>query len=76
MGFDEANATGGIVGILLIVVLVLANDRQNMNMKIRFYNVPAEFHVATGNRYAIVNDHPVTVEPRSRRIVHTFSPKA
>jgi len=36
---------------------------------VRFYDVPAEYHVRKGYRYAIVNDSPVIVEPRSRRIV-------
>lgn len=36
---------------------------------VRLYNVPAEYHVRKGYRYAIVNDRPVIVEPRSRRIV-------
>ena len=36
---------------------------------VRFYDVPAEYHVRKGYRYAIVNDRPVIVEPRSRRIV-------
>jgi hypothetical protein len=33
------------------------------------YAVPREYHVRPGYRYAIVNDHAVIVEPRSRRIV-------
>lgn len=33
------------------------------------YAVPREYHVRPGYRYAIVNDRPVIVEPRSRRIV-------
>src|SRR5215831_8710452 len=36
---------------------------------VRLYNVPAEYHVRKGYSYAIVNDRPVIVEPRSRRIV-------
>ncbi|HWN49884.1 MAG TPA: DUF1236 domain-containing protein [Xanthobacteraceae bacterium] len=36
---------------------------------VRFYEVPREYHVRPGYRYAIVNDRPVIVEPRSRRIV-------
>jgi hypothetical protein len=35
----------------------------------RFYEVPAEYHVRPGYRYTIVNERPVIVEPRSRRIV-------
>ncbi|MGB8306793.1 MAG: DUF1236 domain-containing protein, partial [Pseudolabrys sp.] len=30
--------------------------------------VPAEYHV-TGYRYTYVNEHPVLVEPRTRRVV-------
>jgi hypothetical protein len=33
------------------------------------YSVPREYHVRPGYRYAVVNDRPVIVEPRSRRIV-------
>ncbi len=36
---------------------------------VRFYDVPAEYHVRPGYRYTIVNERPVIVEPRSRRIV-------
>ena len=36
---------------------------------VTFYAVPREYHVRPGYRYAIVNDRPVIVEPRSRRIV-------
>jgi hypothetical protein len=36
---------------------------------VRLYAVPREFHVRPGYRYAVVNDRPVIVEPRSRRIV-------
>lgn len=35
---------------------------------VTYYDVPAEYHV-TGYRYAYVNDHPVLVEPRTRRVV-------
>lgn len=37
--------------------------------RIRLYEVPREYHVAPGYRYAVLNDRPVIVEPRSRRIV-------
>jgi hypothetical protein len=37
--------------------------------RVTFYEVPPEYHVAPGYRYAVVNDEPVIVEPRSRRIV-------
>jgi hypothetical protein len=36
---------------------------------VRLYDVPAEYHVRPGYRYTIVNERPVIVEPRSRRIV-------
>jgi hypothetical protein len=36
---------------------------------VTLYAVPREYHVRPGYRYAIVNDRPVIVEPRSRRIV-------
>ena len=36
---------------------------------IRLYEVPREYHVRPGYRYAVVNDRPVIVEPSSRRIV-------
>ena len=35
---------------------------------ITYYEVPAEYH-APGYRYTYVNDRPVLVEPRTRRIV-------
>jgi hypothetical protein len=36
---------------------------------VALYAVPREYRVAPRYRYAIVNDRPVIVEPRSRRIV-------
>ena len=36
---------------------------------ITLYELPREYHVRPGYRYAVVNDVPVIVEPRSRRIV-------
>src|SRR5262245_2738914 len=36
---------------------------------VRLYQVPREYHVRPGYRDAVVNDRPVIVEPRSRRIV-------
>jgi hypothetical protein len=36
---------------------------------VTLYEVPREYHVRRGYRYAVVNDVPVIVEPRSRRIV-------
>ena len=35
---------------------------------VTYYEVPAEYK-APGYRYTIVNDRPVLVEPRTRRIV-------
>ncbi len=35
---------------------------------VTYYEVPAEYHV-TGYRYAYINEHPVLVEPRTRRVV-------
>jgi hypothetical protein len=34
-----------------------------------YREVPAEFHVRPGYRYAVVNDRPVIVEPRTRRVI-------
>jgi hypothetical protein len=36
---------------------------------VTLYEVPREYHVRPGYRYAVVNDRAVIVEPRSRRIV-------
>jgi len=36
---------------------------------VTYYDVPAEYHAKPGYRYTIVNDRPVLVEPRTRRIV-------
>jgi hypothetical protein len=36
---------------------------------VTLYEVPREYHVRRAYRYAIVNDRPVIVDPRSRRIV-------
>jgi hypothetical protein len=35
---------------------------------VTYYDVPAEYHV-TAYRYTYVNEHPVLVEPRTRRVV-------
>ncbi len=35
---------------------------------VTYYDVPAEYHVS-GYRYAYVNEHPVLVDPHTRRIV-------
>ena len=39
---------------------------------VTYYDVPAEYHVRQGYRYTIVNDRPVIVEPRTRRIVEVI----
>lgn len=39
---------------------------------VRYYDVPAEYHVRGGYRYTVVNDRPVLVDPRSRRIVEVI----
>jgi hypothetical protein len=39
---------------------------------ITYYEVPAEYHVAPGYRWAYVNDQAVIVEPRTRRIVEVI----
>lgn len=36
---------------------------------VTLYALPREYRVGPGYRYAVVNDRPVIVEPRSRRIV-------
>jgi hypothetical protein len=36
---------------------------------VTYYDVPAEYHAKPGYRYTYVNDRPVLVEPRTRRIV-------
>ena len=38
---------------------------------ITYYDVPAEYHV-TGYRYTYVNNHPVLVEPRTKRVVEVI----
>jgi uncharacterized protein DUF1236 len=35
---------------------------------VTYYEVPAEYHV-TGYRYTYVNEHPVLVDPQTRRVV-------
>jgi hypothetical protein len=36
---------------------------------VTYYDVPAEYHAPAGYRYTYVNERPVIVEPRTRRIV-------
>lgn len=36
--------------------------------RVTYYDVPPEYHVS-GYRYTYVNDHPVLVDPHTRRIV-------
>lgn len=38
---------------------------------VEYYDVPAEYNV-TGYRYTIVDDTPVLVEPRSRRVIEVI----
>jgi hypothetical protein len=35
---------------------------------VEFHDVPVGYHVRPGYRYAVVNDHVVIVDPRTRRI--------
>ncbi|MBN8964945.1 MAG: DUF1236 domain-containing protein [Rhizobiales bacterium] len=37
-----------------------------------YYDMPAEYHVRPGYRYTVVNDRPVIVETRTRRIVEVI----
>jgi hypothetical protein len=39
---------------------------------VTYYEVPAEYHVRQGYRYTVVNERPVIVEPRTRRIVEVI----
>lgn len=39
---------------------------------VEFHEVPAEYHVRPGYRYAVVNEHVVIVDPRTRRIEEIF----
>ena len=39
---------------------------------VTYYDVPAEYHVRPGYRYTVVNDRPVLVEARTRRIVEVI----
>lgn len=39
---------------------------------VTFYEVPAEYKVRPGYRYTVVNDRPVLVEQRTRRIVEVI----
>ena len=36
---------------------------------VTYYDVPPEYRAPAGYRYTIVNDRPVLIEPRTRRIV-------
>jgi len=79
-----AGTVGGILGVddrprfrEYVVRERVPSYRYNNDLKvgvvlpaegITYYEVPPEFHV-TGYRYTYVNDHPVLVEPRSRRVV-------
>ena len=37
-----------------------------------YHQVPANFHVKGDYRYAVVNDRPVIVEPRTRRVIEVI----
>jgi hypothetical protein len=37
-----------------------------------YYDMPAEYHARPGYRYTVVNDRPVIVETRTRRIVEVI----
>ena len=39
---------------------------------VRYYDVPAEYGRAHGYRYTVINEHPVLVEPRTRRVVEVI----
>jgi hypothetical protein len=39
---------------------------------VTYYEVPAEYHAPPGYRYTIINEHPVLVEARTRRIVEIY----
>jgi len=39
---------------------------------VTYYEVPAEYHVRPGYRYTVVNERPVIVEQRTRRIVEVI----
>lgn len=39
---------------------------------VTYYEVPTEYHVAPSYRYTVVNERPVIVDPRSRRIVEVI----
>lgn len=36
---------------------------------VTYYDVPPEYRAPPGYRYTIVNDRPVLIEPRSRRVI-------
>ncbi|TGD96184.1 DUF1236 domain-containing protein [Methylobacterium nonmethylotrophicum] len=39
---------------------------------VTYYDVPSEYQVRPGYRYTVVNERPVLVEPRTRRIVEVI----
>jgi Protein of unknown function (DUF1236) len=39
---------------------------------VRYYDVPAEYGRAHGYRYTVINERPVLVEPRTRRVVEVI----
>jgi hypothetical protein len=42
------------------------------NEGIRYYAVPPEYRVRPGYRYTVLNDHPVLVDPVTRRVVEVL----
>ncbi len=39
---------------------------------VTYYDVPAEYHAPPGYRYTVVNQRPVLIEARTRRIVEIY----
>lgn len=39
---------------------------------VTYYDVPAEYRVKRGYRYTVVNEHPVLVDPTTRRVVEVI----
>ena len=39
---------------------------------VRYYDVPPEYKVQGGYRYTVVNDEPVLVDPRTRRVIEVI----
>lgn len=39
---------------------------------VTYYDVPARYHVKPGYRYTVVNERPVIVEPRTRKVIEVI----